>query len=148
MKNNGVINGLRRGESTTPIESELRNKAIDNIFELNLAVAKNERILVFADDYKPEIFAEAKYVAERGTHYGRVDFFKYPNTGMNGTEPPISLWEIAFGKNIVKAIKAKGSQFVTSKLKNGRAGRRYPAVRSRRFLPSRLATEIGFKVDG
>jgi hypothetical protein len=91
MKNNGVINGLRRGESTTPIESELRNKAIDNIFELNLAVAKNERILVFADDYKPEIFAEAKYVAERGTHYGRVDFFKYPNTGMNGTEPPIIL---------------------------------------------------------
>jgi aminopeptidase len=104
MKNNGVINGLRRGESTTPIESELRNKAIDNIFEINLAVAKNERILVFADDYKPEIFAEAKYVAKRGIHYGRVDFFKYPNTGMNGTEPPISLWEIAFGKNIVEAI--------------------------------------------
>ncbi|MBS3905547.1 MAG: hypothetical protein KGZ49_00800 [Syntrophaceae bacterium] len=39
--------------------SEQKKKAIENMFEVNLAVKKGERVLVFTDDHKPEITEEA-----------------------------------------------------------------------------------------
>ena len=87
--------------------SERKNQAIRNMFEINLAMKKNEKALVFTDDYKSEITDEAKLVAKIGASSGEVIFHKYPNTGQSGVEPPKSLWEKAFGKNIVKQIEEK-----------------------------------------
>lgn len=87
--------------------SEKKSQAIGNMFEINLAVKKNEKVLVFTDDYKAEITDEAKLVAKIGASFGEVTFFKYPNTGQSGMEPPKGLWEKAFGKNIVKQIEEK-----------------------------------------
>lgn len=94
-------------QSTASIESEQRDKAIDNIFQINLAVTKNERLLVFTDDCKPEIVNEAEYVAKRGSNHCTINFHKYPKTGVPGAEPPKSLWEMAFGKTVVKEIENK-----------------------------------------
>lgn len=87
--------------------SEQKKKAIENMFEVNLAVKKGERVLVFTDDHKPEITEEAKLVAKIGASFGEIIFFKYPSTGQPGIEPPKSLWEKAFGKNIIKQIEEK-----------------------------------------
>ena len=95
------------GQSTASRESEQRDKSADNIFLINLVVTKNERVLVFTDDYKPEVANEAEYVAKRGNKYCAITFHKYPNTGMSGAEPPKNLWEMAFGKDVVKEIENK-----------------------------------------
>ncbi|MBS3920429.1 MAG: peptidase [Deltaproteobacteria bacterium] len=87
--------------------SEQKKKAIENMFEVNLAVKKGERVLVFTDDHKPEITEEAKLVAKIGASFGEIIFFKYPSTGQPGIEPPKSLWEKTFGKNIIKQIEEK-----------------------------------------
>jgi len=87
--------------------SEQKRKAIENMFEVNLAVKKGERVLVFTDDHKPEITEEAKLVAKIGASFGEIIFFKYPSTGQPGIEPPKSLWEKTFGKNIIKQIEEK-----------------------------------------
>jgi aminopeptidase len=95
------------GQSTASRESEQRDKAVDNIFLVNLAVKRNERVLVFTDDYKYAVANEAEYVAKRGSNYCAIAFQKYLNTGESGAEPPKSLWEVAFGKHIVKEIESK-----------------------------------------
>jgi hypothetical protein len=95
------------GQSTASRESEQRDKAVDNIFLLNLAVKRNERVLVFTDDYKSAVANEAEYVAKRGSNYCAISFKKYTNTGESGAEPPKSLWEVAFGKHVVKEIESK-----------------------------------------
>ncbi len=87
--------------------SEQKRKAIENMFEVNLAVKKGERVLVFTDDHKPEIIEEAKLVAKIGASFGEIIFIKYPSTGQPGIEPPKGLWEKAFGKNIIKQIEEK-----------------------------------------
>ncbi len=84
-----------------------KKRAIENMFEVNLGVKRGERVLVFTDDHKAEITEEAKLVAKVGASFGEVLFFKYPSTGQPGVEPPKSLWEKAFGKNIVKQIEEK-----------------------------------------
>lgn len=95
------------GQSTASRESEQKDKAVDNIFLVNLAVKKNERVLVFTDDKKAEVVNEAEYVAKKGSNFCEIKFHKYPNTGISGAEPPRSLWETAFGKAVVKEIEDK-----------------------------------------
>jgi len=87
--------------------SEQKRRAIENMFEVNLGVKKGERVLVFTDDHKEEITEEARLVAKVGASFGEVIFFKYSSTGQHGSEPPKSLWERVFGKNIVKQIDEK-----------------------------------------
>ncbi len=87
--------------------SEQKKKAIENMFQVNLGVRKSERVLVFTDDHRSEITEEAKLVAKIGASLGEIVFFKYPSTGQHGIEPPKSLWEKAFGKNIIKQIEEK-----------------------------------------
>lgn len=98
-------NPKQRGSSSAPSADELKNEAIDNVFKINLAVKKDERVLVFTDDHKPLIVEEAEYVAKRGANFSQILFFKYPSTRLPGEEPPKSLWEKAFGKYIVTEIE-------------------------------------------
>jgi len=99
------MNPKQRGPSTPPMASELKDEAIDNMFKISLEVKKDERVLVFTDDYKSLVAEEAEYVAKRGAHFAQILFFKYPSTGLPGVEPPKSLWEKAFGKYIVTEIE-------------------------------------------
>ncbi|MEI9476980.1 MAG: hypothetical protein WCO26_10445 [Deltaproteobacteria bacterium] len=87
--------------------SEQRDSAIDNLFKMNLAVKKNERVLVFTDDQNPVVSREARYVARRGAPFGEIIFFTYPKTGLSAAEPPKELWEKAFGKRILEQIEKK-----------------------------------------
>ena len=87
--------------------SESKEEAIDNLFKVNLAVKKNERVLVFTDDYSSDLTYEARLVAKRGVNFAEIVFVKYFSTGGHGAEPPKGLWEKAFGKNIVQEIEKK-----------------------------------------
>jgi aminopeptidase len=98
----------RQEEPPIPLSpTELRNKAIDNLFKINLAVKRNERVLVFTDDQNPVVTKEAHYVARRGVHFGEIIFFTYSKTGPSAAEPPKELWEKAFGKNVIEQIEKR-----------------------------------------
>ena len=99
------MNPKQRGPSTPPMASELKDEAIDNMFKISLEVKKDERVLVFTDDYKSLVAEEAEYVAKRGAYFAQILFFKYSSIGLPGAEPPKSLWEKAFGKYIVAEIE-------------------------------------------
>ena len=86
---------------------EQRDRAIDNLFRMNLAVRKNERVLVFTDDQNPVVAREAQYVARRGAAFGEIIFFTHPKTGLSAAEPPKELWGKAFGKEILEQIEKK-----------------------------------------
>jgi aminopeptidase len=92
-----------------------------NIFRVNLAVKKTERCLIFAD--KPTLQEEiepseaerrsmlkciAFLASEVGKSFAKeVIFYEFPAVGSHGVEPPRKLWEIAFGKRAVSALKEK-----------------------------------------
>jgi aminopeptidase len=98
----------RQEERAIPLSpSEQRDSAIDNLFKMNLAVKKNERVLVFTDDQNPVVSREAHYVARRGAPFGEIIFFTLPKTGLSAAEPPKELWEKAFGKRILEQIEKK-----------------------------------------
>lgn len=86
---------------------ESKEEAIDNLFKVNLAVKKSERVLVFVDDYNSDLTDEARLVAKRGANFAEVVYVKYPRTEFHGAEPPKSLWEKAFGKNVVQEMEKR-----------------------------------------
>ena len=87
--------------------SEQKIKAIENMFEVNLGVKKGEKVLVFTDYQRSENTEDAKLIAKIGTAFSEIIYFKYSSTGQHGIEPPKSLWEKAFGKNIITQIEEK-----------------------------------------
>jgi len=92
-----------------------------NIFRTNLGVKKTERCLIFTDnpssrenigssecERRSRLKCIAFLSAEVGKEYAReVIFHEYPSTGSHGAEPPLELWEIAFGKKAVAALDGK-----------------------------------------
>lgn len=81
-------------------------KTIANIYKINLNVKKNEKVLVFTDDFDKKLKNIAKLVAEEGkTHTPRINYAEYTATDSHGAEPIELLWEAAFGKNTVKTLK-------------------------------------------
>jgi leucyl aminopeptidase (aminopeptidase T) len=94
-------------------------EAIRAIFQVNLGVKKSERVLVFTDklskreDLAPEDITRrerlrdiALLTAEIGRNLSKeIIFLEYPATGSHGKEPPRRLWECAFGKRTVDALK-------------------------------------------
>lgn len=96
--------------------------AVRAIFRVNLGVKKTERVLVFTDrpskkeTLPPEDIARrerlrdiAMLAAETGRHFAReIVFREYPATGSHGAEPPAGLWESAFGKRAVEALRKGG----------------------------------------
>jgi aminopeptidase len=87
--------------------AELRNRAIDNLFKVNLGVKRDERVLVFTDDQNPVVTKEAQHVARRGAGFGEIIFFTYPRTTLPDAEPPKELWEKAFGNKIMELMEQK-----------------------------------------
>ena len=96
------------------------DKAIENIFLVNLGVRRPERVLVFADVVRDDedvseadrvrregTRAVAKRAAEAGAAFAKTFYVEFPAGGSHGKEPPIILWEAAFGIDIVKRLKRK-----------------------------------------
>jgi len=89
-----------------------------NIFRINLGVKKTERCLIFTDNPTPaedagsaeceqrsRLKCIAFLAAEVGKEYAKeVIFHEFPSTGTHGAEPPLELWEKAFGKRTVAAL--------------------------------------------
>jgi len=92
-----------------------------SIFRINLAVKNTERCLIFTDtpsseediefpdaDRRSKLKCIAFLTSEVGKGFAKdVIFHEYPATGSHGVEPPLELWEKAFGKKAVSALKKK-----------------------------------------
>jgi leucyl aminopeptidase (aminopeptidase T) len=97
----------------------LITSTLRDIFRINLGVKKYEKVLLFTDrpSEKEEIDESDKerrlklrslslFAAEIGKNFCKtIIFHEYPATGSHGEEPPEELWELAFGKKAVEAIK-------------------------------------------
>jgi leucyl aminopeptidase (aminopeptidase T) len=95
--------------------------ALRAIYRVNLGVKKTERVLVFTDrPEKDEALPQnelsrrlklrdiALLTAETGKNLSKeVLFLEYPSTKSHGVEPPVKLWEAAFGKKAVSLLKKK-----------------------------------------
>jgi leucyl aminopeptidase (aminopeptidase T) len=93
-----------------------------DIFRINLGVKKYEKVLIFNDiptekEEMDESERQRRFnlrtlsllAAEIGKSYcKRILFYEYPATCGHGIEPPEKLWEIAFGKKTVEALKNEG----------------------------------------
>jgi aminopeptidase len=97
-------------------------EALKAIFTVNLGVKRTERVLVFTDRpsgkeapapldraRRESLRNVAMLAAETARGFaGEVIFFEYPATGSHGAEPPAGLWECAFGKRTVEALRKAG----------------------------------------
>ncbi len=93
--------------------------ALRAIFRVNLGVRKSERVLVFTDKPSRRETLQAHDVARRerlrdialltaetGRSYAKeIIFCEHPSTGSHGAEPPAVVWECAFGKKAVDALR-------------------------------------------
>ncbi|GMR03447.1 MAG: aminopeptidase [Thermodesulfovibrionia bacterium] len=83
-------------------------KTIADIYKVNLKIRKNEKVLVFTDGFDKNLKKIVKLISEKGKEYTKkTNYAEYKPTGSHGAEPPESLWETAFGKNIVSILKSK-----------------------------------------
>jgi len=81
---------------------------ITNIYKTNLKAKKGERLLIFTDNYSPELTKITKLIASKGKIFtDKIIYAECKETGSHGAEPPEALWIKAFGKNIVSELKAK-----------------------------------------
>jgi len=95
---------------------------IRSIYRTNLGVRAGEKVLVFTDLPCPSESVDAgdacrrdglRYIslltAEIGRSFTKKIIYKeYQATGSHGTEPPLELWEVAFGKTVVNKLRKKG----------------------------------------
>lgn len=93
--------------------------ALRAIFRVNLGVKKTEKVLVFTDkpSKKEQLSPEdsirrerlrdiALLAEETGRSYTKkIIFCEFPSTGSHGVEPPAEVWECAFGKGAVAALR-------------------------------------------
>ncbi len=94
----------------------MKYKALENIFSVNLKVKQNEMVLVFTDieagapkEPEPGTLRDiASRVALLGTMFCKVEFMEYQSTGSHGVEPPIHVWEAAFGSDPIDELGKKG----------------------------------------
>ncbi|HMK60538.1 MAG TPA: aminopeptidase [Dissulfurispiraceae bacterium] len=96
--------------------------SIRSIYKTNLGVKATEKILVFTDIPAPlEIIDTgdscrrdclrniALLTAEVGRSFAKKIIYKeFQALGSHGMEPPVELWETAFGKRAVEKLKRKG----------------------------------------
>ncbi|GBE38286.1 thermophilic metalloprotease [bacterium BMS3Bbin08] len=83
-------------------------KPINNIYKVNLKVRKNEKVLVFTDNFDKKLQDIAKLIAEKGrSHTTKMCYMEIRTTSSHGAEPPESLWQAAYGERAVRAIKLK-----------------------------------------
>jgi len=97
----------------------LINKVIRNIFRINLGVKKHERLLIFHDriskkedvnETDKERRSKLPYISLLAEEIGKnlcksIVRYEYAATGSHGAEPPLRLWELAFGKKVVERLR-------------------------------------------
>lgn len=85
------------------------NKAIRNIFEINLGIKGTEKALIFTDDHDKDLEKLTELISEAGKDFTKdITYLKYSSTECHGVEPPEEIWEIAFGKRAVVRLKEEG----------------------------------------
>jgi leucyl aminopeptidase (aminopeptidase T) len=96
-------------------------EAFRSLFETNMGVRQQERLLVFSDyirsdespspsdlDRRSRLNATARAAsAFAARKYGNCDFVDFPSTAASGTEPPVELWNATFGKRIVELLESE-----------------------------------------
>lgn len=95
------------------------NNVIRNIFRINLGVKKHEKVLIFNDTVSnKEVVDESDiqrrskltYLSLLASEIGKnlcrsILRYEYPATGCHSAEPPVELWELAFGKRSIEQLK-------------------------------------------
>jgi len=91
---------------------------LESIFTVNLGVKKDEKVLVFTDlvredeaigedekERRSSLREISREVAERGRALCDLTYIEFPSVSTHGAEPPVEVWEAAFGKRAVKEIE-------------------------------------------
>ena len=95
------------------------NNVVRDIFRINLGVKKHEKVLIFNDTVsKKEVVDESDierrakltYLSLLASEIGKnlcrsISLYEYPATGCHGAEPPVELWEFAFGKKVIERLE-------------------------------------------
>lgn len=95
------------------------NNVIRDIFRINLDVKKHERVLIFYDrvskkedvskadkERRSKLSSLALLTAEIGKNLcSSINLYEYPATGSHSAEPPVKLWELAFGEKAIKRLR-------------------------------------------
>lgn len=97
------------------------SEAIEKIFKVNLGIKKHERVLIFTDlvNEAEEITGDemkrrealveiAREAADFGKGYCRTEYIEFPAVMGHGKEPPLEVWEAAFGKKAVEELEKSG----------------------------------------
>ncbi len=97
------------------------HEALKRIFTVNLGVKKEETVLVFTDvagaseklpyeDKKRRLELKdiTKDVAEAGMEFCNARYYEFPSVMGHGKEPPLELWDAAFGARAVKELSSNG----------------------------------------
>ena len=93
-------------------------EVLENIFTVNLGVKNWDRVLVFTDLIREDekvgddersrreaLRKVAQDVAEVGKKFCTTVHMEIPSVGSHGAEPPVELWEAAFGPHIIWHMK-------------------------------------------
>jgi aminopeptidase len=97
----------------------LITSTLRDIFKINLGVKADERVLVFTDrpsekeetdesdkERRLKLRSLSLFAVEIGKNFCKtIIFHEYPATGSHGAEPPEELWEFAFGRKTVDALR-------------------------------------------
>ncbi len=98
-------------------DKEFVRKVIRKIYENNINLKPNEKILIFTDDSKrcediqkeKNLLEIAIFFAEVAKNYTKnVKLLYYPSLCAHGKEPPEEIWVTAFGEEAVNELKRKG----------------------------------------
>jgi leucyl aminopeptidase (aminopeptidase T) len=95
-------------------------EAVTKILTVNLGVKKEERVLVFTDLVSADEAVSpgerkrregtrviARRLSEAGKGLCNTIYIEFPSVGGHGVEPPLSVWEAAFGPNVVRELRDK-----------------------------------------
>lgn len=97
-------------------------QAFSSLFEINMGVRDNEKILVFTDTVRQDETPSAEDALRRRRlcqaaedacrfalrNFGSGMFVSFPATSASGAEPPEILWRKAFGDRIVDSMVSEG----------------------------------------
>jgi leucyl aminopeptidase (aminopeptidase T) len=83
-------------------------ETVKQIFETNIGIKKRERVLVFTDREKGDLWKTA-YLFEKTARLftPRTNLVSFTETGSHGMEPPEILWQKAFGEDACNQLKEK-----------------------------------------
>lgn len=101
----------------TPLDGAFRS-----LFETNMGIRDNERVLVFSDTIRPDetvsesdrarrirLNATARQAADFAARtYGSGGFVEFPATPASGAEPPRELWLATFGDEAIAQLERSG----------------------------------------